>query len=472
MTKKQLFSLTSETYRLPFAVDSQHQIITMDASHIPMLQWPDKCWCFEINLYMLDLYKRGLSRRNNGGTLRTYAANLSHLIRYCYCNEVDFIDLTDNHFSLFIKTLQGERNIQNFNQLIRDANTIIHIGRNCLDFLRFVGEFHNRTNFVGDKGTICSIQKEFDLQLTGKSNHRRISKKYWDHHSFPTPDPYKKRLPIASADIKKLRQAIREIEGISWFLKRRKQIMLMLLEVTGGRRSEVAALTVDSVMTARAMKEPLLKLITVKRRRDTYRYVPIVRPDLDKLISYIEKDRQRIIRQKVGLNQDHGMVFVSETTGLPIKAPTLSDEINALARVAQIDGKICAHMFRHRFITKLFVSLIEQHQFDQADDFRKALLDTQSIKQKIQQWTGHANLTSLDVYIDLAFDEVSKFNNTLDRFFLKRVVDSLREEIEDIQHELQLNKNVNSLISKIEMVLNNFEMELENVSLSSSVDNP
>lgn len=55
-------------------------------------------------------------------------------------------------------------------------------------------------------------------------------------------------------------------------------------------------------------------------------------------------------------------------------------------------------MFRNRFITKLFVALIEQHEFENPDSFRRALLDTETIKQKIQQWTGHANLSSLDVY--------------------------------------------------------------------------
>lgn len=85
---------------------------------------------------------------------------------------------------------------------------------------------------------------------------------------------------------------------------------------------------------------------------------------------------------------NHGYVFMSETNGTPLKAQTLSQEMYVLAKIAGIEEKAHARMFRHRFITKLFVALIEQHTFDTVDDFRRALLDTESMKQKVQQWTG------------------------------------------------------------------------------------
>lgn len=72
-------------------------------------------------------------------------------------------------------------------------------------------------------------------------------------------------------------------------------------------------------------------------------------------------------------------------------------------------------LVRHRFITKQFVNLIKQYNYENQDQFRKTLLDTNTLKQKIQQMTGHQNLKSLDVYIDLAFNEIFNTKVVLDK---------------------------------------------------------
>lgn len=163
MHKHQLYTLTKEDFRLPLAVDRCGKAITARADNIPMLCWPDGRWCFEANLYILELYEKGLSRKN-GGSLKIYAANLSHLLRYCYQNHTDPINLTDNQFTLFIKGLQAERKNNRPDVRRRDANTIISIGRNCLDFLGCVGRFHNQSDFVSKKGRIRAEQKEFQIK--------------------------------------------------------------------------------------------------------------------------------------------------------------------------------------------------------------------------------------------------------------------------------------------------------------------
>ncbi|MCX7112744.1 MAG: hypothetical protein NTX45_22005 [Proteobacteria bacterium] len=58
------------------------------------------------------------------------------------------------------------------------------------------------------------------------------------------------------------------------------------------------------------------------------------------------------------------------------------------------------------------------------------MLDTETIKQKIQQWTGHANLSSLDVYINLAFEEAANFKKTYDVVSLRRAVDSFKASVD------------------------------------------
>ncbi|AGU58979.1 hypothetical protein N175_12215 [Vibrio anguillarum M3] len=62
-------------------------------------------------------------------------------------------------------------------------------------------------------------------------------------------------------------------------------------------------------------------------------------------------------------------------------------------------------MFRHRFITKLFISLIKEFNASNKSELRLALLDGSIFKKKVQQYTNHKRLDSLDHYIDLAFSE-------------------------------------------------------------------
>lgn len=100
------------------------------------------------------------------------------------------------------------------------------------------------------------------------------------------------------------------------------------------------------------------------------------------------------------------MLLISEKKGNPIVAATISNEIAKLSKIAVIEEKICAHMFRHRFITNFFIKLIKQYDWENKDEFKNALLDINSLKVHIQQVTGHKNVESLNSYIDLAKAEL------------------------------------------------------------------
>jgi len=454
----QLYSFSKKDFRMPLGVDSDGSVFTTRADNIPLLCWPDGRWCFEANLYMIELYHRGLSRTNNGGTLKTYASNISHLLRYCFLNRTDFMNLTDSQFTLFVKGLQGKIKNKTTSVKARNANTVINIARSSLDFLCCVARFYNQSDFIGDKGRIKAKQKSVTIRIPGRNN--AITRSFWHHNSFPTPDSKIKVLPINAENIQKLRDAIHKI-STSYFLKRRRQVMLMMLEVTGGRRGEIAALTVKSVMNANAMREPMLELITLKKRPHTMRNIPISRPDLDMLISFIEKQRRIIVKKTIGLSNDNGFVFLSETTGNPLQSQTFSQELYALANAASIEEKAHAHMFRHRFITKLFVTLIEQHAFENVDDFRRALLDTESIKQKVQQWTGHSQLSSLEIYIHLAFDEITHFKKSYDHHKFSRAIDSVRTQLVYIREEINNEMTLAESMVQFENLLASFESELD-----------
>jgi len=345
------------------------------------------------------------------------------------------VSLTDNEFTLFIKSLQGERRADA--ALKRGANSVIAIGRVCLDFLACVGRFHGENDFVGQKGQIRGHRRSFVVG-NSRSTNKGVVKTYWHHRAFPTPDTREKRLPISNTNIKKLRDAILDASS-SIYLRKRRYTMMTLLEITGARRSEVADLTVQSVHEAAQMKEPQLKFETGKRggNRTKTRLVPVSRIDVDSLLEFIEKNRRTVIRRTCGIENDGGYLLVNERTGKRLNANTITQEVAMLRNSAGIDEKACAHMFRHRRVTKLFRALIEQHNLENVDDFRRALLDVESIKREVQQWTGHTNVASLDVYIHLAFDEITNFRKTIDGVMAVNAIESARRQIEQIREEMK-----------------------------------
>lgn len=439
MTEKtKLYHNTSAGFALPLYVGPTRTVATEPADDIPMLEWPDGRWCFEANIYMLSLYRRGLSRRNRGGTLHTYATNISHLLRYCFANNIELIDLTDNQFTFFIKSLQGERRDRDPNCYARDANSVIAIGRNCLDFLTCVSRLHNDDDLIGQNGRIRTEEKSFEIPFRGALRGKgKIRRRYWHHRAFPTPDPQIKRFPVGADAIQRLREAVLPMGG-SLYMRKRRYVMLMLLEITGGRRSEVVNLTVESVREAAGMEYPMLKLITVKRkgRREDHRLIPIARHDVLLLLEFIDKNRRYVVRTTCGLDHDDGYVFISDLTGRKVTYNFFTQEMAKLKKQAGIREKACPHMFRHRFITKLFVSLIQEHELKNQDEFRRALIDTEAMKQKLQQWTGHKDVNSLNVYINLAFDEITNFKQTFDILGMKRSLASFKAGVAQIRHEL------------------------------------
>jgi len=434
---KKLYYFSGLDFTLPYHVNGNGVVTRKSASGIPILLWPNGRWCISANMYVLSLYNRRLSRRDRGGTLLTYAANISHLLRFAFANRTDLHELTDNQFTLFINGLSAEWRASNPTVKTRDSNSVIAIGCNCLDFLESVGKRYGLANFIGPEGQILAEKRICDGDKS-KDGKNSIQHSNWYHRSFPTPDPLKERLPISTKLIEQLQDAVSKCSRSS-YLRKRRYTMLKLLEITGGRRSEIAALTVESVIEASKMQMPLLKLLTVKGRkgRDSYRYVPISRHDVEYLLEFIEKNRRSIIRKTCGHANDDGYLLVSETTGKKLRPNTLTQEVSMLKKQAGIEQQACPHMFRHRFLTKLLVALIEQHNFENEDDFRKALLDSNILKQKLLEYSGHRRLSSIDRYIHLAFEEVASYKKTYDAVRARCAIDSFKASLAQVAHELE-----------------------------------
>ena len=396
-----------------FSVD---KISTRDATNLPFMIWPNGSPCNIGNLYMQSLLLRpgrsqqGLSRRGDkGGSMGDYAAKISQLLRRCYRDKIDPIELSDGRFTDYIEEIRKEPSNFNPSQPKKSQSSVLATGKIWLDFLGFVGRFHGDDNFVSELGTIRVSEEKYTISTR---SGRKIVRTYLTHHSFGKPHREHRRQPITKNHIDLLRAAIRK-DNVPATVKVRRACLIDLLTDTGARRTELANLRVADVLRAMEMEHPLLRLDTLKREQGAERYVPVFITAIKKLRQYIEVERRKIMRNAYKGGADHGFFFVSTRTGEPLKSSVISNEINHLRKLAGIKSQVTPHMFRHAFITNLFILFIKRHQLNNSDEFRQGILDTQTFIAEVITWTGHLEPQSIEDYIHLAFRDLSNYSETV-----------------------------------------------------------
>jgi integrase len=414
----------------------QKKVQLKSKESFPFIVFPNGTPCNIGNLYLLNLEDKNRSIHS----IRQYASNVNYLVDFCFKQKIDFLKLTEGIFMDFAYDLRKDTDSNNPLKRARNSNTLNNIIRTNLDFLNFVGNFYGKPEFIYDNIGAKNNKKS----LTLKDSEYSVEISGWLHKSLESPGARKKRSPIGKENIDKLYEAIVE-KSSSKFLQQRRIIMLRLLEATGARAGEIALIKVNDVLDA-FNNECFMKMKTLKRKNpNTFRYVQVDLSDLNLIKNYINLYRKKIIKNTIGLAQDHGYLFINEHNGEKSFETVISNDVAVLKKISGIEEQACAHMFRHRFITKQFVNLIKQYKYENEDQFRKALLDTNTLKQKIQQMTGHQNLNSLDVYIDLAFNEVFNTKAVLDKVSVANAYDSFDSQLKLITMEL-----VNNQISPIE----------------------
>jgi integrase len=433
MTAAKLYHVTSDDCTLPLHV-GPGGVAHYPAHDIPQVLWPDGTVCWLVNLYLLSGYRKGRSRKNKGGTLLTWAKNLSHLVRWCFHSKTDIIDLTDSHFRTFVNVLLQERDSERRGDKKRSEPQVANICSTVLNFLAFVDERMPGLNLLGPTGRIHAEKKTFQVKRNGKS----VTTSAWTHEHIPRSRRPRRRQPISSAAVNRLYEANATLTASS-FVARRRFVMLRVMEVTGGRRIEASLLKVSDIEEATRTGE--LKVFTAKQRDDnSYRYVPVTQADLREILSFVKHYRQRVVRA-AGLKEEHGFLFIAERTGEHLDVDTLTAELYVLRKAAGIvDEEVCLHAFRHRYITNIFRDLIRAHHLEKPSDLRRMLLSTETLKLKVMEWTGHSSIESLDRYIHLAFEAETAFRETLDLVHAKRVVESLQLLLADYSSQFRAAK--------------------------------
>lgn len=433
MKDKKLYSTLPKDFCLIDHVGIDNNVVTRPAGELPFMYWPDGVPCIEANVYMGVLLRRGVSLFNKGGTALTYGKNISHLIRFCFYNKWELIGLDDARFTVFINSLQARNALGN---LHRKASQVVKIGRACIDFLQTLQLFHGLNKFIGPKS--CSInvtEREYKEKLP---RGRVISRFYWTHESFPNPSPAKVRLPIGMETVGLLKKEALKTKDKG--LRARKLLMIASFEQLGGRVGEVHELSVESITAASRENgsAPMLRMRTLKRKTGeiVYREVPIPRTYLQQAVKYISRYRRKIVKDHFSKTDDHGSLFVCHKKGTPLSYGTYGNEITALRILAGIEVSSHWHLFRHAYITQKLIAIILQHDIANTDEFRKALLNTEAFKQQLQQWTGHTNITSLEIYINFAFAEISNMGQVFNAINLGSSVTVLEDSLSSIQNSI------------------------------------
>ena len=245
VSTRQLHSLLGEfEFFSHYSVD---RISTRDASNMSFLCWPNGSPCLIGNLYMQSLLssrgrtRNGLSRKGRkGGSMGGYAGKVGQLLKRCYRDQIDPINLTDKKFSDYITEIREEAANYNPAQPKKSQNSVIATGKVWLDFLVFVGNFYRNKQFVSEIGTIRAREETYYIKVRGGKS---IAKTYLWHHSFGMPHREHHRDPITNEQIKLLKTANRK-DKASDFVKMRRLVMLDMFTDTGARRTELADLTV------------------------------------------------------------------------------------------------------------------------------------------------------------------------------------------------------------------------------------
>lgn len=446
-----LFKLSARDSLLPLAVDNGGKVIFQDGSDIPLMYWPNGACCFEANLYIGDLVLQGVAK----SSLSQYAYDISHIIRYCFNNRIPLHELTDVEFIFFITSLKGQKIRASEDDFKRENKTVRAIGRRTLHFLESVGRVHGIAQMVGIEGQI----KVFYKKSTSKAGSNSITTYTASHVSFPVGGRDRKTKPILIAKdiIRQLNLSVPKSTS-NIFIAARRRLLIRLLEITGGRRSEIAKLTVSSLRPALNGQCAYLVLQTSKRR-DSFREISVSHIDYLFIRQYIDINLLLIgAKLEIDITTDTPLML-SVTKQEALAHNTVTQELSQIATAGDVVLKSHPHLFRHRFITKQFVRLLQHYKIVHKDDFWSRWRIDDDLKQAVQEVAGHARKESLDIYLDLANAEFSQLCEV-------REAVQYQEELTSMRHHAEL------LLDDIKNGISEDEIYLRVQALSSLGQGP
>jgi|GEM_PF-601172 len=438
--------------------DAGTHITTQIIPDFPFMYWPSNKPCEPVNMYLLDI-AHGVT----GHSLKTYASDLSHLVRYCGENNVGIEHLNNAHFHTLSKQLQVERAPQHPLERARNNNTVRTILSRAIQFLLWYQKTimpHLLTPLIGEQ----SVSPQIIVKRV-KNNPTHIKGShggyYYTHAAMPPPESREPKRPIARPLIEDIQRAIYRqsvLEGRSEpfirryannldllreqleYIRARRMFMIWMMMRTGLRPSELSEMSVKdhvNILTTRTLKIPTKKRRKVKA---PIRHFPILLDAATVIYRYLlSRTAYCGALKRAGIEPEPGTAFFLTVEGKPLKKTSLEKDFQRLVVLAGYnDVQACLSMFRHRFIT-YEVTVHLKEFIEKSGKSRQMMtdIDYESILKRVADKTGHGSVQSLWHYIDLAWEELGVWASTDKALARLHAFDQLFMDALQLKYELE-----------------------------------
>lgn len=443
------------------------------------MAYPDGTPCIYVEMYMLDIASRYTIREEDGGSLKSVANSLTSLLRFCWLHRFQPWEITDDLMKEAIHFLKDEPDSLRPHKRKRNNNTIDRYIDDWISFFTWLQNslFRNRL-IVGPPQDEPQVPLT-DVITVDRHGKRRVSYMYRYTPASSTPEP---KRPISREIRKLLWDAVSKMSDPDQFspfykrrftesalkdhvnfIRRRRELLLELLEATGARPSELANISLSkNIDCAKSLR---LVIPTRKRKDDFERSIPIDRGLAIRIELFIKKYRQALL---TNLSPSGNAVAPSDRLfishlGRAISGGTFEKEFSRIVLAAEIrDQQACMSMFRHRFITQM-VKLHLLGFMDTSPGKTRHMMtesDYRTVLTKVAAFTGHKDEQSLLHYIDMAWEEIGIFDYVKPAQELIRNVEQGLNNLSRLKSELKASRRMtkedlmNIAISEIESIRN------------------
>jgi len=438
--------------------DAGTHVTTQTILAFPFMYWPSGKPCESVNMYLLDI-----SHEVTGDSLKTYAAELSHMVRYCGEKNVGIENLTNADIVELSKELREERSRRHPLERARNDNTVRGILSRTIRFLLWYQETFIlllRTPLIGEQKVSPQITVKRIKNDHSRGKNRQIEY-YYTHSAMPSSESREPKRPIARPIIEDIqrciyRQSVLEERSARFtqrhgndrdlllaqleYMRARRTFMIWMMMRTGMRPSELVQMSVkdhENILTTKALKIP-----TKKRRKVTapMRSFPILLDAATVVYRYLlARTAYCGALRKAGTEPAPGIAFFLTLEGEPIKKTSLEKDFERLvAQAGYKDVQACLSMFRHRFIT-YEVTVHLKEFIDKSGKSRQMMtdIDYESILKRVAAKTGHGSVQSLWHYIDLAWEELGVWAVTDKALARLQAFDQLFADGLLLKHEIE-----------------------------------
>lgn len=433
-------------------------VTTQTIPGFPFMYWPSGKPCDPLNMYFL-----AIADEVTGDSLRTYAAELSHLVRYCGEKNVAIERLTNADIHELSKELQEERSHRHPLERARNNNTVRNILSRTIRFLLWYQDIFvlpGRTPLIGEQKVSPHIIVK-RVKNTHGQGKKLPSGYYYTHTAMPSSVSQEPKRPIASPVIEDIQRVIYQqsvLEDRSTpftqrhgndrdllraqleYMRARRAFTIWMMMRTGLRPSELIQMSVkehERILTTKALKIP-----TKKRRRlvAPMRSFPILMDAATVVYRYLlSRTAYCEALRCAGQEPEPGDAFFLTLEGKPILKESLEKDFERLAELAGYkDVQTCLSQFRHRFIT--YEVVVHLREFiDKSGMSRQMMtdIDYESILKRVSAKTGHGSVRSLWHYIDLAWQELDVWANTDKALARLHAFDQLFADGLSLKHQLE-----------------------------------